>query len=339
MRIIRVLFVLTMCVLAKNAVATEIYVRADSLLSAGDTLFVSLPGQEDLDFIAMETRCAMPSADIRRHRHVWWSMLWDDVGGECGVTVDFDMGEMLEGVDAPAAIVSLWRGGEMLSSAVVSSGFDFSGRWNSVSVEWSAGRMNVYVGDRLLAGCLSVEMPQPRCRRFGVTASDKVHVDEMMAETEPDPYVMLQTEWTAGKIVAEFDRPDGIWPGSLEGQWVYLDRDTNTDKALPGGEYRLAIVRSGSGYDILYMEGARTCASEWKCGMLKGRLMPTAFDGHFLLEWYDAEGYPAGRENYATLENPSLLSMSFPLFDSMLRFSRCSRAGSSGRRISHDVIK
>lgn len=54
MRIIRVLFVLTMCVLAKNAVATEIYVRADSLLSAGDTLFVSLPGQEDLDFIAME---------------------------------------------------------------------------------------------------------------------------------------------------------------------------------------------------------------------------------------------------------------------------------------------
>jgi hypothetical protein len=328
-----------MCVLAKNAVATEIYVRADSLLSAGDTLFVSLPGQEDLDFIAMETRCAMPSADIRRHRHVWWSMLWDDVGGECGVTVDFDMGEMLEGVDAPAAIVSLWRGGEMLSSAVVSSGFDFSGRWNSVSVEWSAGRMNVYVGDRLLAGCLSVEMPQPRCRRFGVTASDKVHVDEMMAETEPDPYVMLQTEWTAEKIVAEFDRPDGIWPGSLEGQWVYLDRDTDTDKALPGGEYRLAIVRSGSGYDILYMEGARTCASEWKCGMLKGRLMPTAFDGHFLLEWYDAEGYPAGRENYATLENPSLLSMSFPLLDSMLRFSRCSRAGSSGRRISHDVIK
>ena len=62
MRIIRVLFVLTMCVLAKNAEATEIYVRADSLLSAGDTLFVSLPGQEDLDFIAMETRCAMPSA-------------------------------------------------------------------------------------------------------------------------------------------------------------------------------------------------------------------------------------------------------------------------------------
>ena len=167
----------------------------------------------------------------------------------------------------------------------------------------------------------------------------QVHVDEMMAETEPDPYVMLQTEWTAEKIVAEFDRPDGIWPGSLEGQWVYLDRDTDTDKALPGGEYRLAIVRSGSGYDILYMEGARTCASEWKCGMLKGRLMPTAFDGHFLLEWYDAEGYPAGRENYATLENPSLLSMSFPLLDSMLRFSRCSRAGSSGRRISHDVIK
>ena len=50
-------------------------------------------------------------------------------------------------------------------------------------------------------GCLSVENARAAVPAFlGVTASDKIHVDEMMAETEPDPYVMLQTEWTAGKI-------------------------------------------------------------------------------------------------------------------------------------------
>ena len=113
------------------------------------------------------------------------------------------------------------------------------------------------------------------------------------------------------KLVAEFDRPDGIWPGSLEGQWVYLIAiPTRTGVARWGIQTCYSAVCPG--YDILYMEGARTCASDGSAECLRGDLCRQLFDGHFPLEWYD-EGYPAGRENHATLENPSLLSMSFPL--------------------------
>lgn len=112
----------------------------------------------------------------------------------------------------------------------------------------------------------------------------------------------------------------------LECHWRYLDRDTDQRLLNLGGDYRLATVSRGDGgYDIVYLGGARVNSSFWKPLMIKGRLMPTRFAGHFDLVWYDAYGKPVDIATNATIESEAIMRLDFPLQGGTVRFAALRR--------------
>ena len=117
---------------------------------------------------------------------------------------------------------------------------------------------------------------------------------------------------------------DGAEPASPIGYWQYLDRDTDPLRAAPGGQYQLAIVPTDEGaYNIVYLSGAEVGANSWTPGMVKAVLTPTPFANHYNLTWIDAHHTPHTRELHATLDpTNAILTLSFPLLNSTLRFYR-----------------
>lgn len=110
----------------------------------------------------------------------------------------------------------------------------------------------------------------------------------------------------------------------LEGFWKYFDRQNDPDYARPGGAYTLAVVRNPDtdSYDIVLVDGAEIHSSKWKPMMLKGTLRRAAFIGHYDLKWIDATFRPIESDLHAILEEGSLLTLSFPLYKTTLRFAK-----------------
>lgn len=105
--------------------------------------------------------------------------------------------------------------------------------------------------------------------------------------------------------------------------WKYFDRDTDPLRANPGGAYTLATVGDGAGgYLVLYIDGARVNKDFWQPLQIKGRLVPTVFQGHYDLWWLDSYGEEMTAEQSATIDNASLLTLHFPLYEATIRFSR-----------------
>lgn len=115
-------------------------------------------------------------------------------------------------------------------------------------------------------------------------------------------------------------------PGSPVGVWEYLDRDTDSRRAIIGGRYRLGIIEASDGrkgeYDIVYLGGAEVNPSKWRPGMLKGRLRALPFANHWDLQWYDSEMKLISTDLNASMEQNAILSLNFPLMKSTIRFYR-----------------
>lgn len=105
-----------------------------------------------------------------------------------------------------------------------------------------------------------------------------------------------------------------------EGFWTYLDRDMDHRRASLGGNYTLATVASESGYDIVYINGSDS--KGWKSLMIKGHMHSTLFMHHFDLEWKDINGSTAGNEASASVSDGAILSLSFPLLKTTVRFRK-----------------
>ena len=89
-----------------------------------------------------------------------------------------------------------------------------------------------------------------------------------------------------------------------------------------GGRYTLAIVRADKGYDIIYMGGAQVKKTMWQAGMLKGHLTRTVFSGNYDATWIDATMEPIDEDVQASIENGIILTLSFPVYKSQVRFSK-----------------
>lgn len=72
-------------------------------------------------------------------------------------------------------------------------------------------------------------------------------------------------------------------------------------------------------YLIIYLSGAETNSSNWKEGMIKGRLKATIFQNHYDLEWYDSLFELIDVDAYASINN-SILTLEFPLYKAKVRF-------------------
>ena len=89
-----------------------------------------------------------------------------------------------------------------------------------------------------------------------------------------------------------------------------------------GGRYTLAVVRADDGYDLIYINGAQVKKSQWQTGMLKGHITKTMFTGNYDATWIDATQEPIDKDVQATIENGVILTMSFPVFGSQVRFAK-----------------
>lgn len=151
-----------------------------------------------------------------------------------------------------------------------------------------------------------------------VQVHGKADISVIVTESVPDIVAVLFTG-------LEEDEINGIVSGKPQpcGIWTALDRDTDSRRALAGGRYKLAVVpRNDEGYDIIYLGGAEVNSSAWKPGMRKGILKPTIFKDHYDLIWYDSKMMPIEFDASASVEQGAILTLSFPLLKSTLRFSR-----------------
>ncbi len=146
-------------------------------------------------------------------------------------------------------------------------------------------------------------------------------VSSLYLETNLSPSRALASKWSASALTEYFkDSKDEV-----EGYWRYLDRENDPQYARPGGRYLLALVKSedeAGGYDIVYVDGAEVHRNEWRPMMLKGHLRPTIFLGHYNLEWIDSTFEPIDRDIHASISDGAILTLSFPLLKTTLRFSR-----------------
>ena len=103
----------------------------------------------------------------------------------------------------------------------------------------------------------------------------------------------------------------------MEGVWEYLDRDIDAARARLGQKYTLFCVHTDTGYDLLTLDGVDGSP------VVKGELVPTAFEGHYDLRWLSTDGYIADTEaNAAVAVEGEVLELNFPNLGSRLRFRR-----------------
>ena len=126
------------------------------------------------------------------------------------------------------------------------------------------------------------------------------------------------TAWTKDKLNAPFAKSKN----PLEGYWEYLDRDMDDGIARLGGKYKIALVATDDGFDIIYVSGAQVGKSEWHEGMLKGRLTKTIFNDNYKAFWIDSTFRPIDDDVNGFFESGVILDMSFPTYKSKIRFSK-----------------
>ncbi|MDE7407002.1 MAG: hypothetical protein K2M76_01160, partial [Muribaculaceae bacterium] len=187
----------------------------------------------------------------------------------------------------------------------------------SVVVEIGDAETECYAGSRGVKYlCTTEARSLDRCC---LIASDRVKVKAIILEKYGgnDPVMVSPVDVSRDSL----QRRDPII-----GEWYYLDRSNEPDKARLGGEYRLRIQPSADAvpghYDMLYIDGARVNASKWKPDMLKGTLASTQFQDRYLLRWYDAEGNMMERDLRAEYDSAAkVLTLYFPIQKAMLRFA------------------
>lgn len=216
--------------------------------------------------------------------------------------------------------LSVTLGHKLLSHSEVEGFHGKSNSYSTLSVELSDGLLSVTGGSaRSTELCQTLVPGGFTPAGATLTVTGRAEVSLFVVETAPDMKSVLATDWTPARLAEYLEKSTD----STEGFWRYLDRRNDPDMARPGGRYRLATVRnSDGGYDILYIDGAETLASEWSPCMLKGRLTPTEFVDHYSLEWTDAEFDTINRDIHADIADDVILTLSFPLLKTELRFSK-----------------
>lgn len=225
-------------------------------------------------------------------------------------------------LDRRQNMLTLSRGREVLAEKDVSHFESSSGVYNTLRLELDRrnGRLDIAGGGKGVEDIYSVALDDfvfPDGVR--VWSRGRLTLSSMSVETAVAPRYAFASGWTADLLTARLQASDD----AVEGYWQYLDRENDPAYARPGGRYLLAVVKADDGcYDIIYVGGAETRRDQWQPMMRKGRLKPTIFLDHYDLEWTDATFETIDRDIHASITDKSILTMSFPLLKTTLRFSK-----------------
>lgn len=190
---------------------------------------------------------------------------------------------------------------------------------NTVHIVLDNSATTILLGNNRLSTLATLhEMPLVAGSRFGMMAGvgSKLSIERMVIQSTHSPVDDLVTEWSADSLTAHFAQSSD----AVEGFWEYFDRSLDETALRLGGRYRLALVRTADGYDIIYIDGAEVDNRLWRPGMLKGRLSPTRFTAHYDLLWYDTEKLPFTTDIHASIDGNGIITLHFPLYNSQLRF-------------------
>lgn len=191
----------------------------------------------------------------------------------------------------------------------------------AAEINCATGQVNVLAGKASIDPIVTISLkPEQTQGMVGFTASQNAIIELAVGEYILDPKALMGQPLSEEAVMERMANSGGESPA---GVWNYLDRNTDAAYMRPGGKYTIAVIPSVGtpGFDIIYLDGAEINNSVWSRGMLKGRLTPTPFQGHYNLLWFDAEMNPITDECSATLENSSILRLDFPLLKSSIRFS------------------
>ncbi|MBD5224642.1 MAG: hypothetical protein HDS68_01575 [Bacteroidales bacterium] len=228
---------------------------------------------------------------------------------------------------------SVSSGGESVNCDVAElhNDAEIYGRVNTVVIDNRGGTFAMWLGRDGGVYAIGGELPRSVAAiRIGGTKDMKLY--DTVVKWRRDLKRQLATAWT----IAELEAIDVAVEENPAGQWRFLDRDTDSRWAEPGGRYRLAIVPHDSlmvadapqcdgripEYDVIYIGGATTNSRRWEPGMVKAHLYATPFAGHYDVVWFDALFEDMGEEVTADLTDGAVLSFRFPIYKSMLRFAR-----------------
>ena len=160
---------------------------------------------------------------------------------------------------------------------------------------------------------------------FSVSPGGLVEVSHLSLQTDEPPREADATwPWSDGEQLAAALAE--VPADGLEGVWRIYDREMEESLLRLGGDYTLAILPDGegSGFDIVYLDGAKAGGSAWKRGDCKGHVSPSPFAGIYEVTWLDASRKPLDHEIRGYLDGDGLLTVRFPYQNSVIRFGRIS---------------
>lgn len=207
---------------------------------------------------------------------------------------------------------------------VVNSGINAGGE-NSYRLTCADGLLSLGVGNHRIRPVLNVALAgiHPDSVGFMLAPGASLILDEIvLEETSGNTYA-------AGAEMSHFGNPDVRLTyfarsiDDMEGEWEIFDRTFDDSCLRPGGAYRLALVRSQTGYCMVYLAGAQKNAGAWQPGATKGTLRSTSFAGVYDVDWLDPAGCSLGGEIKAQFSaNPPMLTLHFVDHNSTLRLRK-----------------
>ena len=207
---------------------------------------------------------------------------------------------------------------EVLASQSITDNVDLYQGSNLISIIGNQSNLSVKIGKTELKQIFSANIDITPGSKAGIFTGpgSKTAVERFIIKHEQDPAAVLNTAWTENRIakhIAKSSDPN-------EGIWQYLDRIIDEKQLKLGGRYKLALIATPSGYDIIYISGAEVNATKWQTGMIKGRLIKTPFPNNYDLIWYDALFAPFSTDVNATIDGSSIITFNFPVHNTQLRF-------------------
>lgn len=184
------------------------------------------------------------------------------------------------------------------------------------TVTAASGELSVVAGSHEPIRVLSYPNQLSEISTFGFSAAPggEILISDISFISDGPPAEIYDPA-TLPAILSESNDP-------IEGYWQIFDRSLEESLLRLGGDYKLAVVKDHDRYAIIYLDGARVNAAQWKPGMVKGWLTPNVFPGLYTLEWLDAEGKPLSNSVSAQLTDEGVLTIQFPYQSSEIRLRR-----------------
>ena len=209
----------------------------------------------------------------------------------------------------------------ILAQTSLTKGVSLEDDLNTICVDVDERGVKVSIGKQDLQPVLEADVKRPTGAvqvGYLVGPGASVSIERAVLTIDNERQVANSTLWTVEALDEYFAQS----ADPAEGYWKYLDRDMQDDWLGLGGRYTLAVVRADDGYDLIYIDGAQVKKTMWQTGMLKGHMTKTIFSGNYDLTWIDATMEPIEKDAQATIENGVILTLSFPVYKSQVRFAK-----------------